>query len=552
MSDFGSPVSHFETPLASQNTFSQDTFCTYLAKQFIAKKGFSAAFVPELASLTAVCDSVLTFSDGMTFSILCLIDAEAHPGKSFDLTMSDVQSIGEACLKYAAKVRRRQMPVFIKIIEVGRALDDQQQRLKQFKRKSLTSKVVPSAMAVDTRSEEIWDSGKTLLSRGLYVKFVEKLLVNPREPDSALVPRIVASSERSFPILTTLILALLIAVYAIEVKYGVSFGKDKLSPTIATLIALGGLSGSLVHQNSEWWRLLSAPFLHVNPAHLLMNVVGLFIAGRKLEHLVGPAWFGAIYVVSALCGALASLLLNAPTLITVGASGAIMGLFAAMLVLSYRFSPGPIRNDLLKNAVYVLIPSLLPLTNVAHGEKVDYAAHFGGAIGGVIVGLLILKIWRDQDTSPRFVRYAIAVGIAGIIAFAYPILPLINKYPAMAFAANLIPANEIPASGAAFNAKAPLLLAHYPRDPRVHLATAGKLLDAQDLAGAAREARLGLAEALWRPLFNEKMGWNLRTILAIAIVQTDPKQAREVALPVCDAKDNQLRSFLDRSKLCEP
>ncbi len=62
-----------------------------------------------------------------------------------------------------------------------------------------------------------------------------------------------------------------------------------------------------------------------------MNVVGLFIAGRKLEHLVGPAWFGAIYVVSALCGAFASLALNAPTLITVGASGAIMGLFAAML-----------------------------------------------------------------------------------------------------------------------------------------------------------------------------------------------------------------------------
>src|SRR5262249_21895921 len=160
-------------------------------------------------------------------SILCLIDGEAHPGKTFDLNILDVQSIGEACLKYAGKMRRNQMPVFIKIIEIGRSLDEQQQqRLKQFKRKSLRSKVVPSAMSVDTRLEEVWDSGKTLFSRGTYVKFVEKLLINPREPDSALVPRVVSSSERSFPILTTLIIALLVAVFAIEMKYGVSFGKD--------------------------------------------------------------------------------------------------------------------------------------------------------------------------------------------------------------------------------------------------------------------------------------------------------------------------------------
>jgi rhomboid protease GluP len=549
MSDLGSLVSPIETPVASQGTF-----CTYLAKQFIAKKGFSTVTPPELAPLAAVCDRVLTFSDGMTFSILCLIDREAYPGNSFSLTIDDVQAVGEACLKYAGKIRRRQMPVLIKIIEVGPGSEDQQQRLAQFKRESLTAKVVPTVMIVDTASQEIWDSGKTLVSRGVYVKFVEKLLTAPREPDSALVPRIVAASERSFPILTTLIITVLIAVFAVEVQYGVSFGKDKLSPTIATLVALGGLSGSLVHQSGEWWRLLSAPFLHVNLGHLLMNAVGLFIAGRKLEHLVGPAWFGAIYVVSALCGAFASLALNAPTLITVGASGAIMGLFAAMLVLSYRFPPGAIRTDLLKNAVYVLIPSLLPLTNVAHGEKVDYAAHFGGAVGGAIVGLLVLKIWRDQDTTPRFVRYAMAAGIAGLMAFAYPILPLVDKYPTMAFAGQMIPADKTPTSAAAFNAQLATLSASYPRDPRVHLAAAGKLLDAQDFAGAAREARLGLAEeTTWRSFFDERMGWNLRAILALATVKTDRQQAKQIARPVCEAnKDGQYRAFLNSAKLCDP
>lgn len=256
---------------------------------------------------------------------------------------------------------------------------------------------------------------------------------------------------------------------------------------------------------------------------------------------------------SALCGAFASLALNSPNLITVGASGAIMGLFAAMLVLSYRFPPGPIRNDLLKNAMYVLIPSLLPLTNAAKGEKIDYAAHFGGAVGGAIVGLLILKIWRDQDTTPRFARYAMGVGIAGLIAFAYPIVPLVDKYPTMAFAGQMIPADKAPSSAAAFNAQLATLSASYPRDPRVHLAAASRLLDSHDLAGAAQEARLGLAEeAIWRPLFNEATGLNLRTILALAIVEKDPQQAKQIARPVCDAnKDGRYNPYLNPPKLCD-
>ena len=57
-----------------------DTFCDYLAKQFVAKKGFAVGTVPEAESLDAVSDIVLT-SHGTPFTILCLIDREAHPGR---------------------------------------------------------------------------------------------------------------------------------------------------------------------------------------------------------------------------------------------------------------------------------------------------------------------------------------------------------------------------------------------------------------------------------------------------------------------------------------
>ena len=57
---------------------SGQTFCTYLAKQFIAKRGFQHADIPETNGLFAVSDFVLTLSDGLMFTILCMIDREAH------------------------------------------------------------------------------------------------------------------------------------------------------------------------------------------------------------------------------------------------------------------------------------------------------------------------------------------------------------------------------------------------------------------------------------------------------------------------------------------
>src|SRR3978361_35260 len=95
------------------------TSSIYLARQFIAKKGFGIAREPELERLAAVSDIVLTQSDGYRFNVLCMIDREAHPGKIFDLEVEELREIGEACLKYAGKVGRKKMPVFIGIIEVG-------------------------------------------------------------------------------------------------------------------------------------------------------------------------------------------------------------------------------------------------------------------------------------------------------------------------------------------------------------------------------------------------------------------------------------------------
>jgi len=528
-----------------------ETFCTYLAKQFIAKKGFELARVPEVQRLQDACEIVLTRS-GYSFDILCMVDREARPNAIFDIGAEELREIGRACLKYAGEVNRRKMPVSIGVLEVGPRSPEQEPRLLHLKRTSLLAKVLPFAMIVDTVACEVWDNTTNWLSKGLYESFIEKLLVAPRESEANLAPTVVATAPPSFPILAPAILLALSAVFAAEIAFGIGPWTKLLQPTITTLVALGGVSGSLVLQSSEWYRLFSAPFLHVDAGHLAMNAIGLFLAGRALESLIGRAWFGALYVVGALGGTLLSVLLNPPSIISVGASGAIMGLFAAMLVLSMHFPPGPIRTRLQMDAFYVLLPSLLPLASALQGHKVDYAAHFGGAIGGAIVGVVLLGSWSRNEALPGLRQIAGAIGIAGVIALAYPALSVLRGYQGMAFASQLIPSDKFPKTSADMRARAAELIAQYPHDPRPRFSRAADLLDSNDPVGAEREARAGLAEEdAWRSLLSEHVGTGLRVMLAIAIYRDRPEAARSTARTACATlKDGPLRKLLDERKLC--
>ncbi len=537
---------------APQPQIPRETFCTYLAKQFIAKKGFELARVPEIDALYDVCDIVLTRSDGYTFSILGMVDREARPGAIFDMGVDQLREIGEACLKYTGVVSRTKMPLFIGVLEVGPGSPEQQPRLQTFKRASLRAKVVPFAMTVDTQTGAVWNNQANWFSKGQYHGFVEELLAAPREAGLDFTPSVAATAPPSFPFLTVAILLVLAAVFAAEIIFGIGPWTKFLQPTNFTLVAFGAMMKNLVLQSGEWYRLLSAPFLHVDGSHLAMNAIALLVAGRALEPLIGRAWFGAVYAVSALTGSLLSLVLNPPLIIAVGASGAIMGLFAAMLVVSLHFPAGALRTRLQMNAMYVLIPSLLPLAGALHGQKVDYAAHFGGAIGGVAVGLVLLAIWSRSEIFPAFRQIAAAVAIAGVVALAYPAISIARGYQAVAFMTKLIPDDKLPKTSGEMRSRAADLIAQYPHDPRPRFIRAADLLDANDLAGAEREARAGLAEEdSWRQLLSPQLSNSLRVVLALAIDRDRHDEALRTARPACDGfKDGPFRKVLDDRKLC--
>ncbi len=152
------------------------------------------------------------------------------------------------------------------------------------------------------------------------------------------------------------------------------------------LARAGALFGPAV-RSGEWWRAVTAMFLHGGPLHLGINMYGLYLLGRFVEDLCGSFRFFIIYFLAGLAGAAATTFLGQQAL-SVGASGAIMGLLGAMivvLVLKRRSFAAEWRRMLLWNLV------LLVGLQIAIGffsTNIDNAAHMGGLVGGALAALL--------------------------------------------------------------------------------------------------------------------------------------------------------------------
>jgi rhomboid protease GluP len=193
--------------------------------------------------------------------------------------------------------------------------------------------------------------------------------------------------------------------------------------------------------------------------------VALLWGGWLLERLVGRLWFFSFFAVGALGGSLLSLAVMPAKMISVGASGALMGLFAALFVGSFRHASGSDgRVRLQVNSLRVLIPSLLPLFSWTSIGHIDYGAHFGGALSGAAMAALLLKHWPQTARLPQLRRVAIGIAAGGGILFAASAGVAIAKYSK--YDLTRIPRAELPKTAADRQAFATGLTARYPGDPR--------------------------------------------------------------------------------------
>lgn len=120
-----------------------------------------------------------------------------------------------------------------------------------------------------------------------------------------------AAPVSTFPVVTSIILIAIGVIFAAEVVLGVEPWSGAFQPGVTTLMAFGGLQYPLVVDQGQWYRLLSAPLLHLDISHVLINGVVLWYSGRVLESMIGRSWFAAVFIVGGIAGSLMSLAVNA-------------------------------------------------------------------------------------------------------------------------------------------------------------------------------------------------------------------------------------------------
>jgi rhomboid protease GluP len=366
-----------------------------------------------------------------------------------------------------------------------------------------------------------------------------------------------AEARKPFPYLTCAILLLLTLIFVAEQASGFGVGAD-MALGMPALKALGGSGRDLVLGHGEGWRVITAPLLHASASHLIGNGVVLLFAGVTLERLVGRAWLGALFVVSALGGEAASLFLNPPDIVGVGASGAIMGLLAAVLACSLHFAAHDQATRLRWIGFRLLVPALIPFDAIS-GAATDYNAHMGGAAAGGLAAFILLTVWPENDAPPGLKKTCLGIGIAGAGAAVVALIAVAFTFPTYAARAQaLVPDVEVSVKGPDADARTLELVQRYPHDPRAHLSRASYLEGRNELVAADHEVGLGLAE---REVLARDMppgvtyGLQLQHVV-ILLKQNRHAEAAAAAQPLCEVKSVDARmakaqKALRKAKMCD-
>ncbi len=201
---------------------------------------------------------------------------------------------------------------------------------------------------------------------------------------------------------TMALIGLSVAVFVL------GFGVSNLTERFGNLaLGVSPTFGVIGVAQGEYYRLLTSTFLHAGILHILFNMFALAQIGPVLEQALGRARYLALYVLAALGGSVAAFLLAAPNQPSVGASGAIFGLFGAYYVVVRRLGgeTGPIVVLL---AVNLVITFSVP--------NIDWRAHLGGLVTGAALAAVFAYAPRGPRQAILHVAACAALALAFVVA----------------------------------------------------------------------------------------------------------------------------------------
>lgn len=158
----------------------------------------------------------------------------------------------------------------------------------------------------------------------------------------------------------------------------------------------GALVPFLVLQQHEWWRIITSAFLHGSIVHIGVNMISLYSLGRFIESTLGSFKMFVVYFVSLICAGLGAVFFSAPDIPTLGASGAIFGLFGALFAIGLKLGkPG---MELVKANIGLLIINLIITFSIPIISKQE---HVAGLLAGFVLTLAIF--WPPKPVRAKVV-----------------------------------------------------------------------------------------------------------------------------------------------------
>ena len=182
---------------------------------------------------------------------------------------------------------------------------------------------------------------------------------------------------------------ILIVLSSVVYLFSALLSQSLIDMDMQVLVNMGALFGPLTVLKGEWWRLLSAMFLHGGMTHLLMNMFSLYIVGRGAEMYFDTKSYLSIYFFSGIIGGLVSLYMH-PVSVGVGASGAIFGVFGALagFFMAHRDRIASHSKAFMKDFGVIIAINLVIGLSI---PSIDVSAHIGGLVVGFIGGFVLSK-----------------------------------------------------------------------------------------------------------------------------------------------------------------
>ncbi|MFD0436014.1 rhomboid family intramembrane serine protease [Streptomyces sp. WAC 01325] len=219
---------------------------------------------------------------------------------------------------------------------------------------------------------------------------------------SAAQPRTIAGGTVAADprLVTKILIGICLAVFLVQLSVGDRFTDSFTLLGQAYVPVLGEVGGVA---EGQWYRMLTSMFLHGGYVHILFNVLSLWWIGGPLEAALGRARYITLYFVSGLAGSALTYLVAAANQPSLGASGAIFGLFGATAVLMRRlqYDMRPIIALLVINLIFTF-----------GWGNIAWQAHIGGLVAGVVIGYAMVHAPRERRALVQYGTCALVLAVA--------------------------------------------------------------------------------------------------------------------------------------------